>query len=149
LKFNFRLESILKLRKQVENQKQRDYLFAKADVDKCLNEIQAMYQEIADSRQMVHQKQRPGEAGQISSMEMAHEFILGQNVKIERRRQEARELMQVAEQKLEALQKAMVERKAIEKLREREHVKFKKDQKRKEALFFDDISIMRSGRTDS
>lgn len=145
MKFKFRLESVLKLRKQVEDQRQREYLMAKSAVDQCLGAIRNMYDEITQSRQLVHTKENSNDESQIASMLVAHDFIEGQKVKIERKRQEARELMQVAEQKLEVFKVAMTDRKSIEKMKERKFQQFKLEKKRKEEKFFDDMAIIRAG----
>jgi flagellar export protein FliJ len=146
VKFRFRLESVLNIRQRKEDLAQADYLKAKANVDACLFEIKKMYDDISMTREKVHENSRSRAVGQVPAMQIGHEFIKGSMVKIDRKRQEARELMQVAEQKLEVLQAAMVERKAIEKLKQKQKEDFRKTKAKKERQFFGDIAIMRAGR---
>ncbi|NQZ02830.1 MAG: flagellar export protein FliJ [Bdellovibrionales bacterium] len=148
MKFRFRLESVLNVRQRKEDLAQADYLKAKAQVDQCLMAIKQMYDDISKTREMVHQSQKTRAVGQISSMQVGHDFIKGSMIKIDRKREEARELMRIAEDKLEILKSAMVERKAIEKLKEKQKAEFQKARKKKEREFFGDIAIMRAGRAD-
>ncbi|MEO0337135.1 MAG: flagellar export protein FliJ [Pseudomonadota bacterium] len=147
MKFRFKLQSVLNVRQRKEDLAQADYLRAKALVDQCLIEIKKMYDDITKTRSLVHQNEKTQSYVQVSTMQMVHDFIKGSMIKIERKRDEARGLMQIAEQKLEILKAAMVERKAIEKLKEKKKAEFKKAQMKKERDFFGDIAIMRAGRS--
>ncbi|MCB0407059.1 MAG: flagellar export protein FliJ [Bdellovibrionales bacterium] len=147
MKFRFKLESLLKYRNQLKDEAQRDYRSAQFKVDQCLGEIQKMYEQMDQSRNLISQKERAKSNDQIPMILSSHDFISGQKIKIERKRQEARELMSIAEQKLEILIAKTQDFEVLKKLKERQHESFKKEKKKKENKQLDDLVTMRFRRS--
>ena len=148
MKFQFRFESVLSLRQRKEDIAQTEYLRAKAKVDLCLHDIKAIYDQISEARALAHSRSRSQASGQLAALQVGEEFIKGSQIKIEQKRKEARELMQIAETKLEILQLAIQEKKVIEKLKEKKKAEFRKAKAKKEREFFGDLAVLRAGRVE-
>ena len=147
MKFRFKLQSVLKHRLRLRDEAQREHMAAKAKVDDCLAEIQKMYDQMDQARNLIAASEKTGTKGQAAVFSSSHEFLSGQKVKIERRREEARQLMAVAEQKLEVLIEASKEYEALKNLKKRRFEEFKKQKTKKENSEIDDLVTMRFNRS--
>ena len=141
-KFKFRLETLKKQRKVAQDLAQREYAEAQKAVQDQLGHIQAMYESSDKTRMDNEQLQFQGGAC-ADRLRMNEEYIEGLKIKIQRARQKARELMQVAEEKLEILSEKRKDLKILEKLKENREAEHKKEYKKKEAKALDDITSMR------
>lgn len=148
MKFQFKFEVLKKHRRRLEEEAQRNFMEARANLDACLNMIKSHYDSIEDSRSRIANEQSSGNAHAFELIRGFEQFIDGQKIRIERKRQEARHLMVVVEEKQELLIEAAREYKKIEKLRERKLEDFKKHKKRVEAKRVDDLVTIRTGRKE-
>lgn len=142
MKFKFRLDSILRHRKIEQDMAQREFSVAQQAVRDQLAHIKKLYAAIDFSRKKIEEMQMSGGScsAQITSIES---FIEGQKLVIEKARSKARELMQVEEEKHEALVEKMQKLKILEKIKENKKEEFKKAQKKKFQKNIDDIVTMR------
>jgi len=148
-KFEFKLEVLLKHRKRIEENAQREYLQARAELEECLAVIKSYYLSIENNRDDILRMQKSGQQSALQEIRGMEQFIDGQKIRVERQRQVARELMIKVEQAQERLIEAAKEFKKIEKLKERQTLEYKKDQRKLEAKRMDDLVVIRAGRKEA
>jgi flagellar FliJ protein len=142
--FRFGLNTVLKHRKRLEDVAQREFSEAQDAVDRCLNEIESMYRRIDEVRGEIAQLEKVGQPESLAEIQGMQNFIGGQKVRIERLRLQARELLQVAEEKHEALIAAAREKKILVKLKEKRFAEYKAWLQRVEAKELDDLTMVRT-----
>lgn len=142
MKFKFPLESVIRYRKQLEDEARRDFETAQANLERCLQHINYMYQQMDDSRTRILKLQQKPPVD-IASIRYNEEFIEGQKILIQNERLKARELMTVLEQKQEVLVEKAKEHKILLKLKERRRTQFLNEQKKLEVKRMDDLVTMR------
>lgn len=144
--FKFKFTSLMKYRKRIEEDAQREYLLARRNLDDCLLLIQQYYESMEKARRDISAFQVSGQAGALSQILSLEQFIEGQKVRVTNERVRAREFMAKVEEKQEILIEATREHKKIEKLEERMREDYRKEQKRLEAKRMDDLVVIRSRR---
>lgn len=142
MKFRFALEKVLKHKHTLEDLARREWIEAQAAVDASMNQLNEMYAQVDQARQLVATREASGQArgfelGQID------EFVRGHKIRIERHRQKVRELMGKAETLHEALVAAARERKTFEKLKEKKFEEYKALRKKMDLKFMDEIATTR------
>ena len=141
--FRFNLEPVLKQRKRLEDVAQRDYAEAQAAVDTVLRRLEAMYQRMDEVRDEIAQTEAASGKESLAMVREMEHFIIGHKIRIESVRQEARSLLQFAEEKQEALIEAAKEKKVLSKLREKRLSEYRERLNRIEAKNADDQTMMR------
>ena len=147
MRFRFRLETLLKHREALKDEAQRVWMEAQNNLNQCLEEIKEMYRQMDHSRQTIATSEKSGVRNQPAVFVSANEFMSGQKVRIERKRQEARELMTVAEQRREEMIAATQNHEVLKKLKDRKKQEFLKKKKVMEAKQIDDLVTMRFKRS--
>lgn len=142
--FKFGLETVLKHRKRLEEMAQRDFMEAQAAVDAVLQRLESMYQRMDEVRAEIENTQKLSGRDAIAAIQEMEKFLIGQKVRIEHTRQEARELLMIAEEKQEALIEAAREKKVLVKLKEKRFAEYKEWLARVEAKALDDQAMMNS-----
>lgn len=144
MKFKFKLEAVMKYRKVLLQEAQKEYFEAKSRLDECLAEINQMYEDMDTyRREIVLAQQATTQPKALASMEV---YIDGLKIKIERTRQRARELMMVAEDKQDVFIQRAKEFKMIEKLKLRRRHVFDEQSKKREQKQADDMQVMRASK---
>lgn len=143
--FKFPLESVLKHRQRLEEIAQREFAEAQANVDECLRKIEAMYNRIDEVRNEIKAAQTVGTREMVEQIREMETFISGQKIRIENLRLEARTLLQIAEEKQEALIAAARDKKALVKLKERKKVEYLQYLSQLEQKELDDMTSVRHG----
>jgi flagellar FliJ protein len=146
MSFRFGLESVLKHRHRLEEVAQREFAEAQAAVDRCLAEIESMYQRLDEVREEISAAQMRGSAGELELIREMETFVTGQKVRIERLRLKAQELLMIAEEKHEALIFAAQEHKVMVKLKEKKFTEYRTWLARMEAKELDDVVSARTAR---
>jgi len=142
MKFTFRLETLMRHRKVLRDEAQREYLIAQSYLQDQMTRIKEMYAELDLARLRAEQIQIQG--GNCSAQLMhLDDYIQGQKVRIHAARQKARELMQIAEEKHEVLTEKLKDHKMLEKLKEQKKLEYKKMKNKIAQAEIDDMSIMR------
>lgn len=141
--FRFGLESVLRHRKRSEDIAQREFAEAQAAVDVVLRQIEGMYVRLDEVREEVNQVQKTLGKSQLASICELESFIVGHKLNIEKKRKEARALLELAEQKQEALIFCAQEKKVLVKLKEKRLTEYKNWLGRIEAKALDDQTQMR------
>lgn len=147
MKFKFGYQQLLEYRKRLEDLAQRDYVTAKKAVDLAEEALEAMYQQIDDSRQRARMLEVQG-GKQAPSLAFIDDFINKHKIRIEMHRKVIRELKQFEEIKQQALVVAAKEYKILEKLKERKMLEFKDILKKRELKQVDELVTTRFKRGD-
>lgn len=145
MKFKFSLETVLKHRKRLEDEAQKNFVEAKRRLEDAQQVLKSMYGLIDRSREEIARFQSSGGGQMISQIIEREAFIQGQGVRIKKQREFIRTLHLDLEEKQEALVLALRERKTLEKLKEKQKREHDKEVARKEALLLDEIATMRAG----
>lgn len=141
--FRFALESVLKHRKRLEEVAQREFAEAQAAVDECLRRIEAMYTRMDEVREEILAAQVDGSVRRIEEVREMESFLGGHKIRVEALRQEARRLLEIAEEKQEALIEAAREKKILAKLREKRMLEYREWLRQMETKELDDITMVR------
>lgn len=143
MKFSFRLETVMRQRAAERDAAQRVYAEAQGQVQNQLALIKRMYAELDAARLLSDQKQsEPGTKSQ--DLIQIDDYIDGQKIRIRLAREKARELMAIAEEKLEILVDRLQAFKVLEKLKEKKKHEYKIAHNKKLAKELDDLTIMRT-----
>lgn len=143
MRFRFSLESVLKHRTRLEEIAQREFAEAQARVDECLRQIEAMYKRMDEVREEILRAQGEGSSEKIEEVREMETFINGQKLRIERLRLHARELLQIAEEKQDALILAAQEKKILQRLKEKRQLEHRQHMNLIEAKELDDLTMVR------
>lgn len=141
--FKFGLENVLKHRKRLEEIAQREFAEAQANVDTLLRKIEDMYHRLDEVREEILAAQKSGSAAKLLEIREMELFMGGQKIRIEALRQEARILLQVAEEKQELLIAAARDRKMLVKLKEKKQIEYRDWLKTVEQKELDDMTMVR------
>lgn len=148
MQFKFTLEPLLDYRKRLEDVARKNWAEAQGRVDVAMGELNAMYEQIDGSRK--HAEQLEARGGTLAeSLSQIDQFITGQKIRIERQRAKIRELLTEVETKHEELVAAAVERKSLEKLKEKRRLLHVQAKKKKELKDADELVVTRFNNRDS
>lgn len=149
MKFKFRLQKVLEHRQRLEDEAKRNYFEAQSKTKEALDKLESLYAAIDDVRARANQLQSIGGGSKtIFSLQDTDLFIRGQKLRIETQRKVVREFKQVEEQEQEVLIARAMDRKALEKLKEKQLQEFRIEMDRKEAAEADDMNVIRYKRAE-
>lgn len=146
MKFNFRLQRVLEFREREESEAQVQFQQAKALTHQALEQLEGMYQAIDHSRQFAQNQVLSSNNDASHYLQAADDFARLQQVRIQRQRELIRSLKEDEELKQDRLVKATVDKKAIEKLREKAFAEFKEQSRKREDKVLDDLVSSRHRR---
>lgn len=140
-KFRFKLETVLKERKKVEDQRLKDWTLARQLIQTMYDQLAALESRLtsAVSESTELAAQPTGTVGMMISMD---KFIKGQKVRIEWKRREVERAEKIVEKARLLYVTARQKREAIEKLKERRQAEYLDAARKQEAKLMDDIYIM-------
>ncbi len=144
MKFKFRLESIMRYRKNLEEMARRDYYDAKETSDGILSQINHLFDSNDTVREVSHRAS--GDTKFVQLQQIAHEYLEGNKIRIERKKVEFREALYITENKQEGLIEAAKEAKMLEKLKDQKKQEFKDQERKRERKETDEIIVQRYGR---
>ncbi|MGN6367266.1 MAG: flagellar export protein FliJ [Phycisphaerae bacterium] len=137
-KFNFRLESLLEHRKQLEKEQQRRVAEIQQQIQKLVNEIRESEERISsENRALAAEKL----VGKLDMQYIAHEkrFVGNLHMKIVLTMQQISRVEQLLAAARAELLAAARARKVIEKLREKQFRRWREEQDRKDSALMDEI----------
>lgn len=144
-RFKFGLEKVLGYRKTLEGLAQRDLQLALAYLNgeiEILEKMQAAKHHAFESR---HQREVQG--GVLGdSLTQVHDYIKGQDLRIDTQRKKIQEIEKQVEELREALRQKAVDTKIMEGLRERKKQEFVTEQNKIEQKRADDLTSSRFGK---
>ena len=143
--FRFGLEAVLKHRKRLEEIAQRDFAEAQHAVDAILQRLEEMYRRQDEVREEISRLEALGGKDSLDLIRAMEAFIVGHKIRIESVRQEARGLLQKAEQMQELLIAAAQDKKVMAKLKEKRAREHHERIGRIEAKEMDELTMMRQG----
>lgn len=149
MKFQFRMQTVLRQRERERDQARFDYLEARRMLDECLAELDNFYKEVDESRAEIHNHQSHSDQNSVSHIVYLESYISGVNLKIKNKKLQARELMRLVEDKLEDLTKANQNVKSLEKYKEKKFAEWKELEKKLELKKNEDLMIMKYGRGEN
>lgn len=149
MKFKFRLQKVLEHRIRLEDEAKRSYFAAQSKTKEALDKLESLYAAIDDVRLLANKLQSAGGGSQtIFSLQDTDLFIRGQKLRIESQRKVVREFKQVEEQEQEVLLARAMDRKILEKLKEKQLQEFRTEMDRKDTAEADDMNVIRYKRAE-
>lgn len=139
--FEFRLESVLKHRQRLEDERQRDYQLAQEATRQAKKVLQDFYDAIDRSQDAIATNLSDG--SQSSILIENDLYIEGVRKKIDLQRRKITELLQIEEEAQQRLIDAAKEKKTLEILKEKQREQYKAKIAQQEAFEADDHMIMR------
>lgn len=138
MKFKFPLQNVMKHRKVLEDLAQRDYQEANARLNDEEQKLAKLYEAVDMARQFSFKTQvHGGSAG--SALSQVHDFLKGQDIRIERQKKVIEEQRKIVEDFQEILRQRAVDYKIIEKYKDRKLEEFKVEKNKKEQKSADDM----------
>ncbi|UFS72330.1 flagellar export protein FliJ [Geomonas sp. RF6] len=141
----FRLEQVLKFRKEVERNQQLELAAAREEHDEAcalLTREETALQELA--QQFMERQQRGIDAHELL---LYSDFSARKRIEIQNLRALVFDLEQKVQDKLEALMAAAKDKKALEIFKEKQMRILKQQRQHKERDFMDEISIQKGGQS--
>ncbi len=149
MKFKFRLQKVLEHRQRLEDEAKRNYFAAQARTREALDFLERLYTAIDEVRLRATKLQSDGGGAKtVFTLQDTDLFIRGQKLRIENQRKVVRELKQQEEIEQEVLITCARDRKALEKLKEKQLQLFRENVDRQEAAEADDLSVIRYKRAE-
>ncbi len=143
MKFRFNLEKVLQHRKILENLAQREFQEALSNYNRVLSEIENMIdvkkQALRRSYDLVSQT-----GGQVlDSVNQIQDFMVLQDIRIDQMTEKLEELEKLVEAKREVLRQKAMDKKILERLKDKRKADFQAEMSRREQKEIDDIVSMR------
>ncbi|OQW50228.1 MAG: hypothetical protein A4S09_00085 [Proteobacteria bacterium SG_bin7] len=145
MKFKFRLETLRKHRKNLEELARRDFANAKDRSDQILKQIDNFYDDDDKAREYAGAVVRD-ETTDPGFLQLSSEFIERNKIRIEQKKMEFREALVVTEDKQQVLVEAARETKVLDKLKEKKKEIFLKKLRKKNRKDTDEVVVQRHGR---
>jgi flagellar export protein FliJ len=146
-KFVFQLDGVLRQRKHVEQERQRDLALVQAQMAKLQDELRALNDAVTASGNDVRDNRLVGRLD-LNYLTAHRRYMLA----MQRKGTELVQRMALVQRQLldaqQALAEAAKQRKAIEKLEERQHQRWRDGQNRREQIAQDEVSMQMSYRDD-
>jgi flagellar FliJ protein len=142
LKFKFPLQTVLSYRKTLENLAQRDFQEAMAILHDEQTKLSFMLEQVTQARVSAFDSQTAG--GQAAPhLSQVQDFLVGQDVRIDRQRTKIKECEQTVENLREILRLKAIDYKIIEGLKERKKEEFRIESNKLETKRADEQTTMR------
>lgn len=143
MKFKFKLDKVLRHRKILEDLAQKDFQEAMAELNKQNEVLEQLRQAKSDARSRSYEQQSQTGGQVLESLKQIHDFIILQDIRIEKQLQKIEECEKVVESRREILRQKAIDTKIIKKLEEKKKQQFTEEQQRLEQKEMDDNSNMR------
>ena len=148
MKFKFPLQKVLQHRKILEDLAQKDFQEAQAALNLETQKLQDMKDAVIAARDQAFRRQSEG--GKASpDLSMVHEFIKGQDIRMERQKERIQECERLVENLREILRQKAIDCKIIEELKEKQFKEYKIERRKREQKITDDMNLMRFRREDA
>ena len=144
-KFTFRLQTVLEHKQRLEEMAQLEH--ARAQAAQVREEATlGQLKQAEDSAFAELERQRMTGLLDIEALQFGMSYLDQLKVQIQRQEQVVERVRRATAQKRDLLVAAMQDRKALERLREKQLAEFRFEQNRLEAIEIDDLVIMRHAR---
>lgn len=146
MKFVFTLETVLRFRKTEQELAEVALQMAMAQLHQQEETLKQLQQQVHTTHQFRFESQIQG--GDVQALGQAHEFLVGQDVRMERQQNKINEAKSRVEMAKDFLRGKSIEYRMIEKLREKEWKNFVKEKAKREQKSMDDMTVMRFRRSE-
>ncbi len=146
MKFKFRLETLRKHRKNLEEIARRNFAEAKNLSDGILKQIDEFYDSGDKAREYAGRVLEETTDANPALLQLSDEFMERNKVRIERKKGEFREALVLTEEKQQLLVDAARETKVLDKLKEKKKEAFIKKLKKIDRKNTDEVVVQRHGR---
>ncbi|MDA0745088.1 MAG: flagellar export protein FliJ [bacterium] len=145
-RFKWRLDPVKKIKERQEDQERE----ALASARNALAQEESRLADLKKQRIDFAEQLRQQQSGRLNLSELARlqAYLNSLDKKIKHQATQVKTVQETANQQQETLLKAMQDRKALENLRERDHQKFRKTEKRREQATTDETANRRAQRKD-
>ena len=147
MKFQFRLEKVLTLRRLEVDLAKREFLSAQAHVDWARKEQEKMEALLGAALLRRNQLSQQG-GGVVDELRGLEAYIDGQKIRIRNQAKTVAGFESIAEAKREILRLAVQNEKVLEKLKERKREQFRAEKKKAESKALDDLVSGRAVKRD-
>lgn len=141
-RFRFPFENVIRYRKSLEEIARKDLQEVLADYHSLLKELKHLQDQQHEAFLERHRMEIQG-GRSIGHLTQVHEFLQGQDIRIERVKKEITEVEKRVEELREILRARVIDTKIIKELKNRKKLEFDKKVRAKERAEADDISLMR------
>lgn len=143
-KFQFRLQSLLKYKRHLEQVAKQEMAKAVADVLNCEQRITGLQKDrISAADQLESQVEKGMEAGQFNRY---RQFITARDEMIILERNKKTELEKILGDKRDALKQRTIDKKSLERLREKQAREYTHEMIREEQKSLDEITSLKTAR---
>jgi flagellar FliJ protein len=143
MKFKFKLDKVLRHRKILEDLAQKDFQESMAELNRQNDILEQLRQAKSDARDSAYRQQSQTGGQVLESLKQIHDFIILQDIRIEKQLQTIAECEKVVESRREMLRQKAIDTKIIRKLEEKKKQQFMEERQRLEQKEMDDNSNMR------
>ena len=143
MKFKFKLEKVLKHRQILEDLAQKDFQEAQAEANRQTAILDKMMNEKVEARKRAHSLQSQTGGQVLESLKQIHDFIVLQDIRIEKQIKVIQDCEKVVESKREILRQKAMDTKILKRLEEKKKQQFREEQRQIEQKEMDDNSSMR------
>jgi flagellar protein FliJ len=147
MKFKFGLQKVLTHRKIQEDLAQRDYQEILNVLTAQQNDLQKMFDSIFDARADVASLEAKSSPGLVERVKQIHEFIKLQDIRVAQQQEKIKQTEKLVEAKQEVLRQKAMDKKIIERLKEKQKRAFDEEQRRLQQKELDELVVMRSAHT--
>lgn len=142
MKFKFPLQKVLEHRKIRESLVQKDFQDALGLLNDETSRLEHMLEKVREAH--AHAGAFAAQGGvQGPALMQIHEFLKGQDIRIQRQKQKVQELEKLVESKREILRQAAQEYKIMDKMREKKFEDYKLERNAQDQKDMDEQSILR------
>ncbi len=142
MKFKFPLQKVLEHRKIKENLAQKDFQDAVMLLTKENELLAQMEQDKSEAHNRTGLLAQQGGA-QGPAFAQIHDFLKGQEIRLQRQKQKIQEIEKLVESKREILRQSVLEYKIMEKMRENKFEEYRHDRLTEDQKENDEQSILR------
>ncbi len=145
MKFKFKLDKVLNHRKNLEDVAQRDFQEAQANLNFEIQKLSQMQEAVRMARLEAFKFQSDG--GKSSShLNQVHDYMVGQDLRMERQKEKIKENENLVENLREILRAKAIDCKIITELKQKKKTEFNIEKNKSEQKKSDEQNVMRFGR---
>jgi flagellar FliJ protein len=143
MKFKFKLDKILRHRQILEDLAQREFQEVNAELNRQISILENFRNEKSEARKRSFALQNQTGGQVLESLKQIHDFIVLQDIRIEKQIKVIEEHEKLVEAKREVLRQKAMDTKIIKRLEEKKKQQFMEEQQKLEQKELDDNSSMR------
>jgi flagellar FliJ protein len=144
MKFKFGLQKVLNHRKIQEDLAQREYLEVYNALKSQQETLEQILNSIVQARVQISNIEVESGPGLVERINHGHNFIRFQGLRAERQREKIKETEKLVEAKHEVLRQKAMDKKIIERLKDKKRKEFEAEQNKIQQKELDEIVSMRS-----